>query len=97
MIGASNKPFDYMAAGLALLVSDLPEWREMFVNRGYGRACDPHDKAAILEALSWYLQHPEEREVIGKRNQAAISNELNYELGFKPIVEGLNMLVPQTP
>src|SRR5262245_44404752 len=26
MTGASNKPFDYMAAGLALLVSDLPDW-----------------------------------------------------------------------
>ena len=28
MTGASNKPFDYMAAGLALLVSDLPDWRD---------------------------------------------------------------------
>ena len=27
MAGASNKPFDYMAAGLALLVSDLPDWK----------------------------------------------------------------------
>ena len=32
MTGASNKPFDYMAAGLALLVSDLPDWRQMFVD-----------------------------------------------------------------
>ena len=35
--------FDYMAAGLALLVSDLADWREMFVARGFARACDPAD------------------------------------------------------
>ena len=29
MTGASNKPFDYMAAGLALLVSDLPDWKDI--------------------------------------------------------------------
>jgi len=29
MAGASNKPFDYLSCGLALLVSDLPDWRRM--------------------------------------------------------------------
>ena len=43
MVGASNKPFDYMACGLPLLVSDLPEWTETFVKPGYARACDPED------------------------------------------------------
>ena len=43
MTGASNKPFDYMAAGLALLVSDLPDWTRMFVEPGFGFACNPAD------------------------------------------------------
>src|SRR5262249_33585131 len=38
MTGASNKPFDYMAAGLALLVSDRTDWCRMFVAPGYARA-----------------------------------------------------------
>jgi len=38
MTGASNKPFDYLARGLALLVSDLPDWQEMYVEPGYGLA-----------------------------------------------------------
>jgi len=36
MVGASNKPFDYLACGLALLVSDLPDWQKMFVETGCG-------------------------------------------------------------
>ena len=52
MAGASNKPFDYMAAGLALLVSDQPDWRAMFVEPGYARACDPTDPSSIATSLA---------------------------------------------
>jgi hypothetical protein len=40
MAGASNKPFDYLACGVPLLVSDLLDWRMMFVKPGYGLACN---------------------------------------------------------
>src|SRR5262249_3345778 len=61
MIGASNKPFDYMAAGLALLVSDLPDWKTMFVDPGFGLACDPTDADSLSAALAWFIDHPEAR------------------------------------
>jgi glycosyltransferase involved in cell wall biosynthesis len=47
MAGASNKAFDYLACGLALLVSDLPDWRAFYAQPGYGLACDPEDPASI--------------------------------------------------
>ena len=47
MVGASNKPFDYMACGLPLLVTDLPEWTSTFVEPGYARACNPDDTDVI--------------------------------------------------
>ena len=34
MAGASNKPFDAMARGLAVVVSDLPEWRHKYLGIG---------------------------------------------------------------
>ena len=43
MVGASNKAFDYMALGIPLLVTDLPDWCATFVAPGYARACDPDD------------------------------------------------------
>jgi hypothetical protein len=36
MSGASNKAFDYLVCGLAVLVSNLPDWRSTFVEPGYG-------------------------------------------------------------
>jgi hypothetical protein len=32
MVGASNKPFDAMARGLAVVVSDLPRWTELYLD-----------------------------------------------------------------
>jgi glycosyltransferase involved in cell wall biosynthesis len=90
MTGASNKPFDYMAAGLALLVSDRPDWRDMFVGPGYARSCDPTDAVSIAGALAWYLDHPAERRAIGVHGRAKIEAEWNYDTAFAPVMSALN-------
>jgi glycosyltransferase involved in cell wall biosynthesis len=89
MTGASNKPFDYMAAGLALLVSDRPDWRDMFVGPGYARACDPTDPASIAAALAWFLDHPAERRAMGASGRAKIETEWNYDVSFGPVLRFL--------
>jgi glycosyltransferase involved in cell wall biosynthesis len=90
MTGASNKPFDYMAAGLALLVSELPDWHGMFVKPGYARACDPVDPASIAMALAWFLDHPAERRTMGASGRAKIEAEWNYDSAFAPVICALS-------
>ena len=90
MTGASNKAFDYMAAGLALLVSDRPDWRDMFVGPGYARSCDPTNAASIATALAWYLDHPAERRAMGAHGRAKIAAEWNYDTAFAPVMSVLN-------
>ena len=82
MTGASNKAFDYLASGLALLVSDLPEWRKMYVDSAYGLACDPNDLASVAQALRWFLEHPAETREMGNRGRERILQEWNYETQF---------------
>jgi glycosyltransferase involved in cell wall biosynthesis len=89
LTGASNKVFDYMAAGLALLVSDRPDWRDMFVGPGYARACDPTDPASIAAALAWFLDHPAERRAMGASGRAKIAAEWNYDSAFEPVMSAL--------
>jgi glycosyltransferase involved in cell wall biosynthesis len=90
LTGASNKVFDYMAAGLALLVSDQPDWRQMFVGPGYARACDPADPASIAAALTWFLDHPAERQEMGASGRARIEAEWNYDSAFAPVMSFLS-------
>ena len=87
MTGASNKPFDYLACGLALLVSDLPDWPAMYVAPGYGLACDPRDPESIASALRWFVEHPAEMRTMGEQGRQRIRGEWNYEMQFRPVLE----------
>jgi glycosyltransferase involved in cell wall biosynthesis len=89
MVGASNKAFDYMACGLPLLVTDLPEWVSTFVEPGYARACDPDDVDSIEAELRWYLNHPDERREIGQRCREQIRKAWNYETAFANVIATL--------
>jgi glycosyltransferase involved in cell wall biosynthesis len=82
MTGASNKPFDYLAGGLALIVSDLPDWRTMYIDTGYGLACDPNDVISIADALRWFYEHRAEMRTMGEKGRKKIASEWNYETQF---------------
>jgi glycosyltransferase involved in cell wall biosynthesis len=89
MAGASNKPFDYMAAGLALLVSDLPDWKTIYVDPGFGLACDPTDVNSVQAALSWFVDHPSERRTMTNAARRKIERDWNYDTLFLPVLTTL--------
>jgi glycosyltransferase involved in cell wall biosynthesis len=91
MVGASNKPFDYLACGLAILVSDLPAWKKMFVEPGYGLACNPDDSASIAAAIRWFIEHPEETRQMGERGRERIMKEWHYEKQFESVMKRLQV------
>jgi hypothetical protein len=90
LIGASNKPFDYMAAGLALLVSDRPDWTRMFVEPGFARAADPTSADSVFAALEWFVNHAHERQEMAARAKVMIEAAWNYETVFAPILKMLS-------
>ncbi|HTA42764.1 MAG TPA: glycosyltransferase [Bryobacteraceae bacterium] len=89
MAGASNKPFDYLACGLALLVSELPEWEQMFVQPGYGLACNPVSVDSLVAAISRFYEDAEEMRAMGERGRQRILREWNYEYQFRPVKDQL--------
>jgi len=90
MTGASNKPFEYMACGLALLLGDLPDWSEMFVDPGFARACDPEDPKSIASALRWFGKHHDETRKMGERGRQRVLSDWNYEAQFEPVLDRLS-------
>lgn len=89
-LGASNRPFDYLARGLALLISDLPDWRKIYVESGYGIACGPDDAESIVSSLEWFLKSPEEVKRMGERGRQRVLSEWNYERQFDGVARILD-------
>ena len=89
MTGASNKVFDYMACGLPVIVSDLPDWRELFVDTGYGLACEPDDAESIAAAIRQLIQDRKRMRQMGEAGRQRILDEWNYETVFRPILHHL--------
>jgi glycosyltransferase involved in cell wall biosynthesis len=70
---------------MPVLITDLPEFKMMYVDTGYGLDCDSADATSIAKAVRWLLEHPAERAAMGERGSQRIATEWNYETQFQPV------------
>jgi glycosyltransferase involved in cell wall biosynthesis len=89
MAGASNKAFEYLACGIPLLVSDLDDWRRLFVDAGVAMSCDPESATSIQSALEYATSHRDELERMGVLGRSRVDHEWNYETQFGSVMRAM--------
>jgi len=72
------KLFEYMAAGLPVVVTDVPFWREIVSSADCGLLVDPLDQHAVADAIRWLFQHPRDAEAMGQRGAEAVRTKYSW-------------------
>jgi glycosyltransferase involved in cell wall biosynthesis len=77
---SSNKLFEYMAAGLPVIASDLHFAREVIERHRCGLLVSPPtDPQALAAAIGWILAHPEEADLMGQAGRRAVEDEYSWK------------------
>lgn len=72
------KMFEYMAAGIPVIASHFPLWREIVEGNDCGLCVDPLDSAAIARAIDYLATNPQEAERMGRNGQRAVQEKYNW-------------------
>lgn len=73
------KMFEYMAAGIPVIASDFPLWREIVEGSRCGLCVDPRDPAAIAAAIDHLASHPRQARDMGANGRRAVLARYNWE------------------
>lgn len=72
------KMFEYMSAGIPVIASDFPLWRDIVEGNECGLCVDPQDPREIAEAITWIVHHPEEARAMGANGRRAVETKYNW-------------------
>ncbi len=73
-----NKMFEYMSAGIPVIASDFPLWREIIEGSDCGLCVNPGDPAAIAGAIDTLVADRPLAERMGRNGKRAVVNVYNW-------------------
>ena len=82
-----NKMFEYMSAGIPVVASNFPLWREIIEGNNCGLCVDPCDPQAIAEAIDKLVSDPELAHKMGQNGQRAIQRCYNWHAEEKKLLK----------
>ncbi|MEW7850684.1 glycosyltransferase [Massilia aurea] len=82
-----TKMFEYMSAGIPVIASNFPLWREIIEGNGCGICVDPHDAGAIAAAIDYLVAHPDVAQTMGERGRHAVRARYNWAAEARRLTE----------
>lgn len=73
-----NKMFEYMSAGVPIITSNFPMWKEVVEGNQCGICVDPLDNKAIASAINYIIENKEEAQKMGENGLRAVNEKYNW-------------------
>ncbi len=74
-----NKLYEYMSAGLPMIASDFPLWKDDLEKEQTGLAVDPTDPQAIAGGIDFLLENPALRQKMGENGKRLFREKYSWE------------------
>lgn len=88
-----NKMFEYMSAGVPVIGSNFPLWKQIIEGNQCGLCVDPLDPQAIAKAIDYLVTHPEEAGKMGRNGQKAVLEKYNWGIEEKKLLDFYKSLI----
>lgn len=90
------KMFEYMAAGIPVIASDIPLWRGIVESSNCGICVDPADPRAIAAAIDYLVTHPEQGRQMGVNGRRAVVERYHWAPQGKKLIAFYEQLQERT-
>ncbi|SMO66580.1 glycosyltransferase family 4 protein [Melghirimyces algeriensis] len=81
------KLFEYMSAGLPVVATNFPLWREIVEGSGAGVTVDPLNPEEMAEKVTEILTNDQRRKQMGKNGERAYRNVYNWNVEEKKLIQ----------
>jgi glycosyltransferase involved in cell wall biosynthesis len=81
------KMFEYMAAGIPVIASHYPRWREIVEGYDCGICVDPLSAAEIAAAIDHFVTHPELGKRMGENGRRAVLEKYNWNPESRKLID----------
>lgn len=86
IVAQPTKLYEYMAAGIPVIASDFPLWRELITRHTCGLLVDPFNSHAIARAIEVLLANPDMAEAMGRNGREAVQQHYNWDREAQKLV-----------
>jgi glycosyltransferase involved in cell wall biosynthesis len=88
------KLFEYMSAGIPVIASDFPLWREIVDGCNCGVLVDPMDPSSISKAICTLLDNPEEASRLGENGRMGCRDIYNWNHEAEQLLNCYATIIP---
>lgn len=75
-----NKMFEYMSAGIPVIASHFPLWRQIIEGNACGLCVNPMEPGEIAKAIDFFVKHPDEARRMGENGRRAVAERYNWSM-----------------